>query len=91
MLSTSDLTPYLDKEDRLGLSSHLLQVETSLDSRFQAALDIFNDVGWKFLTVLYNDAPPYQKMKEKFVKAAMQHGICVGAEIAAHSEVRINL
>lgn len=89
VISSSDLTPHLKDEDRLGIDSHLLQVETSMYAVFQAALDVFSDAGWKYISVIYSDSPAYQRMKEKFVKSAKQQGICIGAEIGVHSEVGV--
>lgn len=89
MVSASDLTPYLGTEIKLGLDHQLLQVESPVDSRIQAALEVFEYVGWKFLTVVHEDTPSSTMGLQAFMKAAKKRGICVGQQFEMQSRVRI--
>lgn len=60
-----------------------------MGSVFKATLELFDDAGWKYITVIHSDATPYKSMRDKFAKAAKQHGTCIAAEIEVRHEVSI--
>ncbi|KAG8177582.1 hypothetical protein JTE90_028303 [Oedothorax gibbosus] len=80
IVSASDLTPYLASDLKLGLEHKLFQIESPVDSRIQAALEVFQYMGWKFVSVVHEDSPISTLALKAFLKAAKKRGVCVGQQ-----------
>ncbi|XP_055937275.1 uncharacterized protein LOC129966746 [Argiope bruennichi] len=78
IVSSLDLTPYLGSETRLGLDNHLFQVAAPIESRILAAMDVFDNIGWRYVTVIHEDTPASTLGLQAFLSAAKQRGVCVG-------------
>ncbi|GFY76944.1 metabotropic glutamate receptor 6 [Trichonephila inaurata madagascariensis] len=78
VVSSSDLTPYLGSDTKLGLEHHLFQIAAPIESRILAAMDVFDSIGWRFVTVIHEDTPASTLGLQAFLSAAKQRGVCVG-------------
>ncbi|XP_054707682.1 uncharacterized protein LOC129217407 [Uloborus diversus] len=86
MISVNDLTNYLNFDEIVGLQNHLFQVPPHSEKRSEAALQVFDHLGWKFVTVVYDRSPVHSLPYRRFVKAAKVKGICIGKQVEVDSE-----
>ncbi|GIY12888.1 metabotropic glutamate receptor 7, partial [Caerostris extrusa] len=86
VVSSLDLTPYLGSDTKLGLEHHLFQVAAPIESRILAAMDVFDSIGWRFVTVIHEDTPSSTLGLQAFLSAAKQRGVCVGHQFELQNQ-----
>nr|XP_042904453.1 uncharacterized protein LOC107446482 isoform X2 [Parasteatoda tepidariorum] len=86
VVSTMDVTSLFEMEGKSGHHPHLFQITAPIESRIEAALGTFDYIGWKFVTVVYENTPLYSSALQTLSKVAKVKGVCVGQQLEIPSE-----